>query len=176
MATDKILDILKKALEMEEKGYKFYKEASQNCKNDITKKTFTFLANNEVLHIDSIKNFYNSLKDNGEFPNVDLDSMKEKRTEDLNIFAKNIESLKEKIKPIKDDIKACEFAMEFENNGYKYYERMLKESGDEKLGKLLKFLLVEENKHYEGIKSLYTYLNDSANWFMYEEGSFPQGG
>ncbi|MDP6685983.1 MAG: hypothetical protein QGI05_03425, partial [Candidatus Omnitrophota bacterium] len=61
------------------------------------------------------------------------------------------------------------------NSGYKYYESMLKEAKDENLVKLLKFLLEEEGKHYEGIMKLHTYLTDSENWFMYEEGSFPQG-
>ena len=82
----------------------------------------------------------------------------------------------EKIKNSDTDKKACEFAMEFENNGYKYYEEMLRKAEGRKLIKLLKFLLNEENQHYEGIRNLYTYLTDSANWFMYEEGSFPQGG
>lgn len=39
------------ALAMEEKGCKFYKEQQNKVKNEITKKTFNFLAANEILHI-----------------------------------------------------------------------------------------------------------------------------
>lgn len=168
--------MLKEAIKMEESGHGFYMETSKKSENDITKKTFSFLAGQELLHIESIKNFYNTLKENRKFPSTDLSGIKKERNDKLSIFSKSIKELSEKIKPSDDDKKACEFAMEFENNGYKYYESMLKDAKDENLAKLLKFLLEEESKHYEAINDLHTYLADSHNWFMYEEGSFPQGG
>ncbi|MBU1062069.1 MAG: ferritin family protein [Candidatus Omnitrophica bacterium] len=171
----KLQDLLKEAIEMEEKGYKFYQEASKKAKDEVVRKTFDFLANNEILHIESIKELYNTLKDKGELPQIELEDKKRQRMKDLSIFSKGIKELSEKIKPDDDDIKTCEFAMEFENNGYKYYEKMLKEAKDENLIKLLKFLLQEEKEHYESIMNLHTYITDSANWYMYEEGSFPQG-
>ena len=118
----------------------------------------------------------NTFKERGVFPFLDSSGSKDKRGEELNLFSKSIKELNEKIKPSDDDKKACEFAMEFENSGYKYYENMLKDAKDKNLEKLLKFLLEEESGHYEAISDLYTYLTDSHNWFMYEEGSFPQGG
>lgn len=168
--------VLKEALGMEEKGYKFYKDVSKKAENDITKKTFSFLADQEILHIENIKNFYRTLREKGEFPSLDLSGFKGKRGEELNLFSKSIKELNEKIKSSDDDKKACEFAMELENKGYKYYENMLKDTTDKNLIKLLKFLLDEEKGHYETIENLHTYLTDSHNWFMYEEGSFPQGG
>lgn len=176
MKNKKLEETLKKALEIEEKGYKFYKDAGEKTKNDITKKTFSFLADQEILHIENIKNFYNTLRQKGTFPSFSLSDLKGKRDSELSIFSKSIEELNEKIKPSDDDKKACEFAMEFENNGYNYYRDMLKKAKDENLKKLLNFLLEEESSHYDSINSLYVYLTDSHNWFMYEEGSFPQGG
>ena len=66
--------------------------------------------------------------------------------------------------------------MEFENSGYRYYEAMRKDLKDEKLVKLLDFLLEEEKTHCDSIMKLHAYITDSANWYMYEEESFPQGG
>ena len=126
--------------------------------------------------IKNIKDFYDALKEKNEFPKMQLDDIKNKRMEELEIFSVSIKNLDEKISPSDDDRKACEFAMEFEGKGYKYYENMMKSAKDENLIKLLQFLLDEENKHYQAIDNLYTYLTDSQNWFMYEEGSFPQGG
>jgi len=166
---------LREAVEMEEKGYNFYKQAVQKVKNDVSKKTFQFLANCEVFHIESIKKFYVAMGTKEDFPVVDLEKFKDERMKDLNIFSTSIKELDGKITPDDDDKKAYEFAMDFENKGYKYYENMLKEAKDERLIELLKFLLSEERKHYEIIESSYTYLTDSKNWFMYEEGSFPQG-
>ncbi|MFH1854786.1 MAG: ferritin family protein [Candidatus Omnitrophota bacterium] len=169
-------DALKKALEMEENGFGFYKGIVQKVENAATKKMFEFLAKNELLHIESIKGFYDSLVKNGDFPELNLDKLMADRKKDLSIFAMSIAELKDKIKKSDADKEACEFAMEFENSGYRYYESMRKDAKDVKLVKLLDFLLKEEKAHYESIMNLHAYITDSANWYMYEEESFPQGG
>ena len=171
-----LLETLNTAVEMEEKGHRFYQEMSQKSKNDITRKTFSFLADNEILHIETIKDFHRSLQEGGKLPKLEITGVDDKRAKDLSIFSKSIKELNEKINPSDDDKKACEFAMEFENNGYRYYKDMSKDAEDPNLKRLLDFLLKEESKHYEAIEDLHTYLADSHNWFMYEEGSFPQGG
>lgn len=176
MANKKLQDALTKALDMEEKGHKFYKDVSKKIENEVTKKTFDFLADNELLHIESIKKFCSSLKEKGSLPDLRIESVRKKRGQDLSIFSKSISELKDKIKESYTDKEACEFAIDFENSGYRYYEDMLKEAKDENLIKLLRFLLSEEKIHCDTIMKLHSYISDSANWYMYEEGSFPQGG
>lgn len=75
---DNLISALSKALAMEEKGYKFYQDTSAKSKNSITKKTFDFLADNEILHIENIKKFYAALEKKGAFPEVDWKSIKRK--------------------------------------------------------------------------------------------------
>lgn len=176
MDNAKLSETLKKALQMEERGYDFYKKLSEESKNNVTKKTFAFLAEKELLHIESIQNFYNTLNKTGELPSIDIEDKLDQREKDFTIFSKKISELNEKIKPDDDDVKACEFAMQLENDSYSYYENMLKEANQKALTALLRFLMKEETRHYEEIENLHTYLTDSHNWFMYEEGSFPQGG
>ncbi len=175
MTNESLISALNEALDMEKKGHAFYEEMSKKSTNDITKKTFSFLKDNEILHIDNIKAFYETLKRDGKVPAFNSDAFKTERRNEYTIFRERLSSLKDKIKPKDDDKKACEFAMDFENKGYKHYEKMLKRAKDANLIKLLKFLLEEEANHYESIKKTYEYLTDSANWFMFEEGSFPQG-
>ncbi len=163
------------ALEMEQKGHDFYKEVSEKSINKIARDTFSFLAQQEILHIESIRNYYNSIYKNKPIIMKFKDVSKE-RQDEQNIFSKKLKDFKEKISSNEGDKEACEFAMEFENTGYKYYEGMLKGVEDENLVSLLKFLLAEESKHFENLSGLHTYLTDSSNWYMYEEGSFPQGG
>jgi rubrerythrin len=176
MADQTLKDMLKNALEMEAKGYHFYMDAARKVENDVTKKTFEFLAKNETLHIKNIEYFYKSMAKEGEFPELSLGEPGKKMEEDLNIFSKSVKELKEKIRPSDADKEALEFAMDFENSGYAYYKKFLKESDDENLNKLLKFLLDQEDKHCKALREIHTYITDNANWYMYEEGSFPQGG
>jgi len=175
MENKSLLNALHKALVMEERGYNFYMEASRKSENSITKSTFKYLADNEMLHIDQIKKFYDNLSGNKGLPPLRIEDVKAEREQDAKIFTSQIRDLKEKIKKSDSDKEACEFAMNLENDGYKYYEEMLKGAEDENLAALLKFLLREETGHYEGIKGLYTYITDPENWFMYDEKSFPQG-
>ena len=173
MCNETLIEVLQKAKDMEQKGYNFYKDAAEKSNNKITKKTFAFLADSEILHIESINIFFGSLKDGGEFPDVDLHQ--EERGQSSKIFSNEISQLGDKIKQSDDDVKACEFALEFEKSGYEYYEFMLKQATDDKLKKLLEFLIQEEKSHYESIMKVYDYIQDTGNWFMYEEGAFPQG-
>ncbi len=176
MSNENLEEVLREAIEMEEKGHNFYLDAAEKASNNITRKTLEFLAENEVYHIENIKNFYETCKDKGKFPALNIKADKGRRMDELNIFAKSIKELQEKIDPEGDDVKVCEFAMDFENKGYAFYEKIRKEAKDENLIKLLDFLLEEETSHYELIENLHLYLTDSHNWFMYEEDSFPQGG
>ena len=150
-------------------------EAGKNSKNDAAKKTFDFLAENETFHIKTINEFISAMKEKGGIASVKWESAKAKREDELSIFSQSVAALKGKIKQNEDEKKAYEFAMEFENSGYKYYENMLKDSKDENLSEFLKFLLKEESKHYDLLSNTYVYLTDSKNWYMFEEGSFPQG-
>jgi len=169
-------DMLKKALEMEEKGYKFYIDSAKKIEGSVAKKTFESLAKNEIEHIRIIKMFYEGMDKEGAFPDLAPDDAGDKASEDITIFASSIKDLKEKIKPSANDREALEFAMDFENSGYRYYQKFLKESKDKNLTKLLNFLLKEEDRHCKALMEIYAYVTDSANWYMYEEGSFPQGG
>lgn len=171
-----VKDMLKKALDMEEKGYKFYIDSAKKAEDSVTKKTFEFLAKNEIEHVKIIKMFYEGMAKAGAFPDLAADNARDNASEDITIFARNIKELKEKIKPGESDREALEFAMEFENSGYSYYQEFLKESKDKNLTKLLSFLLKEEDRHCKALLDIHTYITDSANWYMYEEGSFPQGG
>ena len=176
MAAGEMKELLAKALEMEEKGHAFYVEMGKKCKNKITQDTFKFLADNELLHLAKIKEFYTALQNEESLPEIDWAQTGEQRHKELDLFGKNIDQLKEKIKRDDQDKQACEFALRLEKDGYDYYAKILQQSSDQKIKRFMEFLLGEEQTHYDGIQKLYTYITDSHNWYMYEEGSFPQGG
>lgn len=176
MDKENLTEILKKALEMEEKGHDFYSQKSKEGDNKITRETFEYFADQELLHIDNIKNFYHSLKEKGEFLQIDLHEVRENRKKDDQLFAKKISEWNEKINPERKDKEAIEFALDFEKRGYNYYNNILKRAEDENLVKLLEFLLDEEDSHYDKFIKLYEYMTDTDNWYMYDEGVFPQGG
>ncbi|MFH1996894.1 MAG: ferritin family protein [Candidatus Omnitrophota bacterium] len=168
-------EMVYKAIEMEEKGREFYKDAAKQSKNVMTKRTFEYLAQDEIFHIENLKKYYTAMREKSALPDFSLEKAREKRGSDFTIFSEKVAALNEKEKEAATDKKAYEFAMDFENSGYKYYESMLAEAKEETIAGLLKFLLQEETRHHDLLQSTYTFLTDPENWFMREEGGFPQG-
>src|SRR5512139_1501078 len=54
--TDK--EALTAAIELEEKGIKFFRESAQKSRDKMAKEVFDFLAGEEIKHIEAIKEFY----------------------------------------------------------------------------------------------------------------------
>ena len=65
--TDRSLQMLAKALEMEQKGYSFYEKAIGQCTNDVGRDVFTKLRDDELIHIDRIKKIYAALEGGGQW-------------------------------------------------------------------------------------------------------------
>jgi len=170
-----INDLLVQALGMEEKGHAFYLEQGIQATNKIVRETFKHLADGELTHIDNIKKYVDELKDNKKLHALKLSNIKKNRKIKDAIFSSKITDYKNKIRNVDDDKKACEFAMEFEKAGYAHYENMLNRAEDKNLKDFLKFLLEEESEHYNKIMQMHSFISDSKNWYMNEEGSFPQG-
>ena len=108
---NKIIELLNTAITMEKNGYDFYKATQENSENSLTSKLFGFLAEQELLHIEYIKKFYDNLKSGVQLPSIDI--IQTKRDESK-IFNVDIATLKEKVKNQEDDVKAYEFALELE--------------------------------------------------------------
>ena len=172
MGTEIIEKILREALEMEEKEHDFYLDAAHKALNDITRASLEFLAENEIYHVENIRNFHDALRTRGRVPFFNAGKERNERLRELNVFSKNIKDLGEKIDPESEDVKLCELAMEFENNAYAYYEKVLEKVKDDKLVPLLSFLLEEETAHYELMENLHLYLTDAHNWMLNEDDSF----
>lgn len=169
---NKVMELLNTAITMEKNGYDFYKKTEENSKNSITSKLFGSLAEQELLHIEYIKKFYDTLTSGEQLPSIDM--VKAKRDESK-IFDVDIATLKEKVKNQEDEAKAYEFALDLEKKGYGFYEKLLTEVIDPNLKLFIEFLVKEEKLHYALIEKAYGYVTDTQNWFMYEEGGFPQG-
>jgi len=56
------LEMLRMALDMEEKGKSFYDGAIAKCDNEVGREIFTTLRNDEIVHVERIKEIFDSLE------------------------------------------------------------------------------------------------------------------
>ena len=174
---DELKDIFKKAIDMEERGNKFYKEQSAKCGNPLGKRTFTALSEDEIDHIKAIKAFYGSLLDAEKAaPLEDILSEIPKQRAIDKLFSQPIKELSEKIDVSTDDKEAYKFAMDFENEGFNFYKRHRQSTESAEVQNLLEFLMKEERAHYNILQSTYLYLYEPAEWFNQQEYTMFEGG
>lgn len=60
--SDRSLQMLSRALEMEKEGKAFYEEAVSACQNELGREMFRMLMKDGLLHMDRIGNIYESLR------------------------------------------------------------------------------------------------------------------
>ena len=165
-------EAVRMAIENEEKGRKMYLDFTENAKNGITKKTFEFLANEELRHIEKIKEIAEAIKNEGagvpDLEPTNLEKMKE-------IFGISVKEFGKDITPGSDDIKAHEMGMGFEKKSYEFYEKLANEATNHELRDFFDSLRAEERDHYKFIEKAYNYIKDPSAFFSEEEGWLLEG-
>ena len=160
--------VLKAALENEVKGRKLYTQYANTVKNDMAKKVFVQLANEELTHIADIKKF---LEASEGFGNIDAESMtsQDSIAHAKEIFGKLVKDIEGRVSPSDDDNESRDVAMQFEKNGYDYYKKGAETTDNPKLKKFLTWLMEQEQAHYVFIQNAFEYMNNPESWYAGEE-------
>jgi rubrerythrin len=162
-------EALETALDMEKKGYEIYMGTAEKTQNPHVKKTFSYLAGEEINHIREIEEYIEKDK-----PGIEL---KGDTPEDVEkFFNTTIREFREKTELAEDDVKAYETALELEEKGYNFYKEQFEEAEDEQAKNFFRFLMEQENAHYELFQKDLEYLKDPAGFFGEEEQHFFEGG
>ncbi|RLB06794.1 MAG: hypothetical protein DRG50_04665 [Deltaproteobacteria bacterium] len=157
-------EALKRAIEMEQEGKRFYLEAAQRSQSHLAKEIFEELAREEDLHVKKIREIYERLKKNeafGEWITSVNDTSKLQK-----VFQ---ESLMEKAKASPGDLEALRFAMDREEKSVKYYEGLATETSNPQERRFYLTLSHEERGHYLQIMDSIEYLTDPVGWLRQKE-------
>ena len=169
--TQEELESLNTAIKTEKDGRVFYQEAIQRAANPLAKSVFETLADEELVHIETIKAFYDALKEKGTCQELGglLNDKPQPKTRLENVFQKARQSMDETIKTDAGSLEAYKAAMELEQRAYNMYQRLIKDTSDEMARKLYQFMLEQENEHYAFLKETHDYLENPGDWFVREE-------
>lgn len=165
------LESLNTALQTEKSGRLFYKEATQQASNPLAKTVFETLADEELVHIETIKTFYDTLKEKGTCRGLE-DKLQERPRPQArlkNVFEKARQHMDREVRADAGSLEAYEAAMKLEQEAYDMYQRLIAETTDDMARKLYQFMLEQENEHYTFLKETHDYLGNPADWFVREE-------
>lgn len=169
--TQEELESLKTAIKLEQDGRTFYQEATQRAANPLAKSVFETLADEELVHIETIKAFHCALQEKGTCQELGglLDDKPQPKARLENVFQKARRAMDETIKADTGSLEAYQAAMELEQRAYNMYKRLVADTADDMARKLYQFMLEQENEHYAFLKETRDYLENPANWFVREE-------
>jgi rubrerythrin len=165
---DRCVEMLAAALEKEEKGRDFYKNAMDKCGNALGKELFRCLMADEGIHINRVKQVYSSL--HGGLPwseewkslkgiNEDLDKLTRQRITDLG----------SRVEAESSDLEALKIGIEMEQGSIKFYENELKKASHPMETEFIKCMLNEERTHYRALEDLVLYFTNPESWYIEKE-------
>jgi rubrerythrin len=165
---------LKMAVDYEKKIRAFYLKHASKMKNPLAKKTFVFLADEELKHIDAINSFSKSIHD-GEEPMIDSGTEDEAVNRVKEFFSQRIEQIAKKASASENELKVYELGLGMEQTGYNFYKQSIAKAEHPNIKKLFEFLVKEENGHYALLSNAIAYLKNPEEFFQSEESWFFEG-
>lgn len=143
---DKELELIKKAMSLEDDGAAYYMQQAQQWHEKSVCDNFVQLSKEEELHAKWLRDLFESRKEFGDdrlFSMMEVNNPKIYDWTDI----KKISDL-----GLKDVFKK---AMEMEEASYKYYREIKSQSNDDTLIELLDALIEWEITHYKSFKEVY---------------------
>ncbi len=173
------LGVVRRAMQLERDGYKFYNEAAERAVGEKGKSMFLGLAADEEKHLRLLMIEYKALESGHGWidptqalkQDLDIDPANpnlpgEDYPEPTPIFDPAREPSSQ------GDIAALEFAIETEKLSYDLYNNAAQEATEATAKRAYEFLAREENRHYEILQHSRNYLTDNKVWWDDEELPF----
>ena len=157
---------LQTAFDFEEKGHRIYEGVSTKTENPIVAKTFSYLANQELIHVEVIKGYMKKEK-------IELKGDKLKETKKF--FSMTVKEFKERAELSDDDLKAHETALGLEQKSYNFYKTQSEKTTNKELKKFFMFLMEQENNHYELVQKTYEFIKNPVGFYTEEEKWLVEG-
>lgn len=159
---------LSAAIEMEEKGFSFFKDTAARAKDQFAKEVFEFLAAEELNHIKAIEKFHaDYIKGNSVDPGNLIKDMA--NTAAREAITHLFQQLSASIPTEGTETEVYKFAMDFERKGENFYKKAESEAVDPNAKKLYAFLVEEERRHFKIVESCLDYFENPAEFFHQRE-------
>jgi len=173
---EKIEDIVKFAIQLEQDGLQMYREFAEKSNDPFGKKTFEGLAEDEGDHIELLQKIYGN-SDASEIRQIVEKSKDEPvRQRFKTIFQLAGEEARQRTEADSSDTEAMKIAIDFEKRGYRLYKEAEEKATGEAEKAVFKHLTQMEKHHLELLQHTFDYLNDTANWYQANEGWMFEGG
>lgn len=162
-------EALELAIQTERDGIDFYRNAAEKTADGMGKKMFLSLVADEERHLAVLQ----KISCEEDVCIDDLGDVMPKMR--LKTIFSEAESGPAADTSKESDAAALTVAMEMEKKGYEQYAAAAKAAKDPDIKRIYERLAEEEEEHWEILSETLSFLEDTGNWYMWDEYSFPQG-
>lgn len=164
MTNSTVLDILKRAILLEKRGYTFYRQAADQVQGTAIKEFFAMMAREETSHVTILSDQYKAYRENGHFSAVT-------QNRDVGDVSRAVltQELKNKISAAGFEAAAISAAMAMEQRAISLYSKRAREADDPEEKALYQWLADWEGDHLHWLSDLDRELtekvwNDNQFW------------
>lgn len=155
------------ARSMEADAVAFYTEAASKTAHPMGKRIFLSIAEDERRHMSLVEALLKGLDITASTAGP-IGTIK-------SVFEQHREELSKRLAATTDEKSALKTAMDMEAKGRDFYKKAASEAKDPKAKSLFAKLASEEEEHYRVFSNTLAFLNDTGNWFMWEERGIVEG-
>lgn len=165
--SEKSLEALDIAIQMEIDGKEFYTRASRMSGNELGRKLLLSLAAEEDLHRRKFEEIYEAISRGEAWLEVGLPRGQGEAR--VTMFARAAEKLGSGIEVPANELEAIRTAMTMENESYDFYRSRMEKAGRDAERSFYEAVAAEEKEHYLVLLDYYEYIQDPAGWFVQKE-------
>ncbi len=163
MESNAALSALKQALELEQKGHRFYQEAAKRTTDPKGADMFRLLADDEATHQRIIERQIDAFTKGQGW--LDLKEVGDVKADlQTPLFPAGRLELEKAIRPDASDIDALLFALKIENDSFDLYATQAKASQDLNATHMFLFLADAERSHFNLLMLNYESLSSRGGW------------
>ncbi len=155
------------AIKMETDAMKFYREAVGKVSHPLGKRIFEGFVVDELRHLKMLQDIMNEL-------DIEVTSVHPKQ-DFKTVFSELKDQMMERVTATIDEKAAVKIALDFEKEGYRFYEKAAAEARGDKEKQLFEALTIEEKRHYDLLENTHRFLDDTGDWFMWNEHGVLEG-
>jgi rubrerythrin len=160
--TNEIIDVMRESIKLELNGKSFFEQVADATHNELGKKMFMKLANDETQHLTIFSDMFTKLVGEewkthvGDFKSPDKAPL-------IEALVKKIASAGKEARA--SELEAISIAMDLERNAIEFFNGAAQKTSDAKAREVFNKIADEERLHYDLLQAQYDYLSNSGYWF-----------
>lgn len=161
------MNTIEMAAKMEQESVAFYRQCAEKTSNIVGKKMFLSIAADEQYHFECALRMR---EDKPVMPSAttSFEDMKK-------IFDGHKQEMLQKVPSTADELDALKLAMKMEEEAVAFYKKASALAANATEKHFFDCMIRDEEEHFRIFQNTCTFLEDSGNWFMWEEKGIIEG-